>query len=90
MSMTRQALVSLTWIGDRRQAFAKLSLLTFGVALLIRLACLLLRARCWRCATRKHDNRRGGHQKQGNFQPFHESNRIIKRITAATFKAMTN
>jgi len=39
------ALPTLAGIANRRQAFAKLRLLTFGLSLLLRLACLLLGTR---------------------------------------------
>ena len=77
------SLISPAGIADRRQALAELSLLTFGIALLIRFACLLFRARCGRRAAGEHNNGQG-RQNHGDCQVSHDRSRIIKLISPAT------
>ena len=86
MKPASSSLIALAGIGDSRQAFAELSLLTFSITLLIRLPRLLLRTWSGRCTPRKRNNGRS-HYKQGNCQLCHANNRIIRPTTAGNFQS---
>ncbi len=78
---------ALAGIAYRRQAFAKFRLLTFGVFLLLRLACLLLRARTGSATTGENNNQRRDKKERAS-QFFHTQIRIttiIAAINAASF-----
>ena len=76
-------LPTLAGIAYRRQALAKLGLLTFGFFFLRRITCLLLRAGTGRAAAGEYNNNRWN-QKHGGCQLFHRRRRIIKLMGAAT------
>ena len=76
-------LPSLTRVAYRGQALAKLRLLIFGFFLLLRVACLLLRARPGGTAGEHNNNRRN--QKHGGCQLFHRTIRVIKLMGAGNF-----
>jgi hypothetical protein len=81
------SLPALAGIAYWRQAFAKLRLLTFGVLLLLRLTCLLLRARTGRGTAGEYNNKRWDKKERAS-QFFHTQIRIttiIAAINAASF-----
>lgn len=86
MKPASSSLIALAGIGDRRQAFAELSLLTFSITLLIRLPRLLLRTWSGRCTAGKRNNGRSRH-KQGNCQLCHANDRIIRPTTGGNFQS---
>jgi hypothetical protein len=79
------SLPALAGIAYRRQAFAKLRLLTFGVFLLLRLTCLLLRAGAG-SATARYYNNKCWNEKHADCQLFHRKTRIIKLTSAANYQ----
>ena len=81
------SLPALAGIAYRRQAFAKLRLLAFGVFLLLRLACLLLRAGTGSATAGENNNQHRDKKERAN-QFFHTQIRmttIIAAINAASF-----
>jgi hypothetical protein len=76
-------LPTLAGIAYRRQALAKLGLLTFGFFFLRRITCLLLRAGTGRATAGEYNNNRWN-QKHGGCQLFHRTTRIIKLMGGAT------
>jgi hypothetical protein len=74
---------ALAGVAYRRQAFAKLRLLTFGVFLLLRVTGLLLRAGTGSATAKEYNNKRWN-EKHGGCHLFHRRTRIIKLTSAAT------
>jgi hypothetical protein len=90
MSANRKSLSdflpALAGIAYRRQAFAKLRLLTFSFFLPRCVTCLLLRAGTGGATAGEHNNKRRD-EKHDGCQLLHRGTRIIKVSSAATFEA---
>lgn len=80
-----EPLPTLPGIAYRRQALAKVRLLTLGVSLLLGLTGLLLGAGRWRGTAGEYKYKRWD-EKHGGCQLFHRGTRIIKLTWAATFQ----